>query len=348
MFKNKQMKVLIVSNMYPSEQKPYSGIFVLNQYNFLKEILKVDVELFAMKRTFTSKIGSILKYIKAFCSFTKHYFKKYDVIHVHYFYPLIILAVFYKVVRPKTKIVVTFHGSDITNFMNGRISKFIFKKILSKCNIIISVGQDLSDTILNKLGRKSDYVLSAGVDNNVFYKLKDISKKYDFIFVGSFIKRKGVDLLIKAIKEINNKSIKFCFVGSGEFNNQILDLKKEFNVEVLHNKNQQDLRVLYNESRFFIIPSRDEPFGLVATEAMFCGTPAIVSNSGGLKAQVTNKNNGFVFENESMNQLIDTIKIAYSLNENDYQVMAFNALNSNKIHSLENICKEMINIYQSK
>ena len=71
------MKVLIISNMYPSEQKPYAGVFVKNQYeSLLQNIEKNDsVHIFAMQRIFTSSIGSILKYFKAFLDFTPHYFK---------------------------------------------------------------------------------------------------------------------------------------------------------------------------------------------------------------------------------------------------------------------------------
>jgi glycosyltransferase involved in cell wall biosynthesis len=340
------MKILIISNMYPSVQKPYSGIFVLNQFNYLKNELNQNVELYAMKRTFTSKIGSLVKYFKAFIGFFPYYFKKYDVIHVHFFYPLIILAVIYKFFHRKTKLVVTFHGTDISSFMNSNFSKFFFKKIINKCEVVISVGQDLSDLIYSKLGRKSDYIISAGVDNKVFYKLENIEKSFDFIFVGSFIKRKGVDLFIEAIKKINNKEIKYCFVGSGEFNEKLIQLNTEFNVTVLHNKTQNELRELYNKSKFFVIPSRDEPFGLVATEAMFCGTPAIVSEAGGLKAQVQNGENGYVVKIDSIDDLVSKLKLAYNINDENYFLLSQNALVSNKEHSLESICNKIYSIYK--
>ena len=94
------MKILIISNMYPSEQKPYAGVFVKNQYeSLLQNIEKNDsVHIFAMQRIFTSSIGSILKYFKAFLDFTPHYFKKYEVLHLHFFYPLILLVYLYKMI----------------------------------------------------------------------------------------------------------------------------------------------------------------------------------------------------------------------------------------------------------
>lgn len=42
------------------------------------------------------------------------------------------------------------------------------------------------------------------------------------------------------------------------------------------------MRRLYNAADVFVMPSRREPFGLVALEAMACGLPVVGSNEGGL------------------------------------------------------------------
>ena len=282
------MKVLIISNMYPSEQKPYAGIFVKNQYEaLLQNIGKNDsVEIFAMQRTFTSSVGSILKYFNAFVDFIPNYFKKYEVLHLHFFYPLILLVYLYKIIYPNTKVIVTFHGSDITTHINGGLNQKIFK-FLSKCiDVPIAVGEDLANEITNKLGLKVKEIISAGVSQDVFKPL-GLNKRYDFIFVGSFINRKGLDLLLKAIEMIDDKKIRYCIVGSGELEEDVINVQKNNNtITLLKNQSQQQLCALYNQSKYFILPSRDEPFGLVATESIFCSTPVIVSNIGGLKVKL--------------------------------------------------------------
>jgi glycogen(starch) synthase len=45
---------------------------------------------------------------------------------------------------------------------------------------------------------------------------------------------------------------------------------------------QSDLSLAYHESDLVVVPSVDEPFGLVALESASCGTPALVADAGGL------------------------------------------------------------------
>jgi glycosyltransferase involved in cell wall biosynthesis len=332
--------------MYPSKEKPYSGIFVKNQYDYMKNDLNQNIDIYTLKRTFTSKIGSLKKYFTSFVFFTPYFFKKYEVIHLHYFFPMIILAVLYKMFHPKTKVIVTFHGSDINNFINSKLARNIFSFFIHRCNYIISVGDDLSKLIYKKLNRKPNLILSAGINDKVFYKMNNVSKEYDFIFVGSFIKRKGLDILLDAIELLGDKKIRYCFVGSGVLESEILLKKRNFDITLLKNKTQDELRKLYNKSSFFILPSRDEPFGLVVSEAIFCGTPSIVSNIGGMKEQIKNDNNGYILKHNTPKYLAKKIEILYNIDPEKYNKLVKNCRNSNKEYSMNNICNRLIDIYK--
>jgi len=339
------MKILLVSNMYPSKQKPYSGIFVKNQFEGLQAYFKKEsIKSFFMKRTFTSRFGSAFKYIIAFLKFTPNYAKKYDVIHLHFFMPLIIPVIISKVFNPNVKIVVTFHGSDVKNYFNTRLSGSFFSYIAKRVDFVIAVGNDLKEEIEVKLNRKVNKVLSAGVNQKVFYH-QVIEKQYDFIFVGSFIERKGVDKLLEAIKILNCKSLNFCFVGSGPMIEDIRALKNQFNITIKENVTQEELRLLYNQSRFFILPSIYEPFGLVATEAIYSGTPAITSTSGGLKEQIQIGKNGFLIYENIPEKIAETMKMATNIDGEDYFNLVESTKNSNQEYSMDNILQQTKNIY---
>ena len=223
--------------MFPSKQKPYAGIFVLNQYKALKKE-GLHVEVFYMLRTFTSPLGSVIKYLRAFFRFIPRVFKRYDIVHLHYFFPLIIVAHLYKVFYPKSKLVVTFHGSDIKEKIQSKRNRKIFRFFTKKIDHAIAVGNDLSEDIKEKLDLRVKSVLSAGVDRNIFYRESGIQKEYDFIFVGSFIHRKGIDIVIDVIKKQEGKNISFCFVGSGPFLDELKSLQENYNVTILENRTQ--------------------------------------------------------------------------------------------------------------
>lgn len=341
------MKILLISNMYPSEEKPYAGIFIKNQYDRLKTIMLNDeIHLFYMKRKFTNTLSSILKYVSTFIKFIPNLFKKYDILHLHFFYPLIILAILYKRIHKKAKIVVTFHGTDITKHVQSRINKKIYSLLATQIDINIAVGKELAKEIEDKLKVRIDVILSAGIDENIFYKEELTSKEFDYLFVGSFISRKGTDIFIESIKQIQNKNIKYCFVGSGELINELQKLNTD-QVKIYQNLNQEQLRSIYNKSRFFVLPSRNEPFGLVVSESMFCGTPVIVAPNGGLKEQVIDNKNGYIMTENTPEVLSEIINKTISLNEEEYRNISDNAHRSNKTHSLNNICLELKEIYHN-
>ena len=318
--------------MYPSPQKSYMGIYVKNQFDKLTEIMPESIiNIFHMQRRITKITGSLVKYAKAFLNFTPLYFKSYNVVHVHFFYPMILLGFAYKTLRPKTKLVVTFHGTDLRKHIQSKLNIKVYGKILKSADFVIAVGKELATELETKLQRKADAILSAGVDEKVFYNLPYTEKIYDFLFVGTFIKTKGIDIYIDAIKTLGDNNLKFCFVGSGEYKSEISKITN-CDADIFENLDQNQIRLLYNQSRFLIVPSRNEAFGLVVTEAMFCGLPVIVSGAGGLKDQVSNNYNGFILEQNDVKHLSEAIIKTNSLSNFDYDRIKANALQSNKIH----------------
>ena len=121
------MKVLIIINVYPSKVQPFSAIYVRNLFKSLSE--RTDVSIFYIERSFTSLSGSIKKYFKGFIKFIPFLFRKYDILHLHFYYPsFIILAHAYKFFHPGTKLVVTFHMSK--RFKG--LMQWIFSRLLKK------------------------------------------------------------------------------------------------------------------------------------------------------------------------------------------------------------------------
>jgi len=332
--------------MYPSEQKPYAGIFVKNQYEELRRILgEGNVDIFFMKREFTSKIGSVLKYLKTGLRFIPVLFRKYEVLHLHFFYPLIYLVWVYKKCHPSAKVVVTFHGRDITNLVNDNNKKRL-RKVAKIVDFTIPVGKEISRILEEKLQLKTGEILPVGVNNNIFYK-ENQTNKYDFIWIGSFIHRKGMDVVIETLKKLKGGEIKFCFCGSGPFLEELKALQGTHNITIKQNQTQDELRTLLNQSKFFFLMSRSEGFPTATIEAMYCGIPILTSDIPQFKEQVVEGKNGYMVPLEDPDALKEALLRLIKLPQEQYEELSNGALESFRTLSLNSICDQLVHIYKT-
>lgn len=334
--------------MYPSSEKPYAGVYVKNLYEGLCKLNEPEVHyhLLAMPRQYTSKIGSVIKYTKFLFGSLKYLFRKYQVVHIHFFYPLIIWGAVYKLFHPRSKLVVTCHGTDINGHFSGGLSQYFARSLSRSLDYLIAVGEELKKTAEQKLARTVDSVWPAGIDERTFYSSSQPeAKQYDFIFVGSFTVLKGVSELIAALKNIE-EPLKLCFVGSGPLLSDIMTLSDKHDLTIKENLPQSEIAALYKQAKFLVLPSKSEAFGLVVSEAMYCGVPAIVSAVGGLKMQVEEGRNGFFFKGVTVSSIQERLEEAMLIFEGDYKRLAECARHSNKQFSLAKVVAEHKQLYR--
>jgi starch synthase len=98
---------------------------------------------------------------------------------------------------------------------------------------------------------------------------------FDVIMVGGWSYRKGCDLLVDACRMLN---IKLLHVGS--INDFAFPLDKNFcHVDAVE---QSKLIEYYAKAKVFVLPSREDGFGMVLSQAIMCGLPIVCSrNTGG-------------------------------------------------------------------
>lgn len=133
------------------------------------------------------------------------------------------------------------------------------------------------------------------------------------LYVGRHVFEKGVDLLLAAAPKVlaHRPQAKFIIAGDGPCHN---DLKRQawelgLGEKVLFAGYVDDLtrNSLYHLADAAVFPSRYEPFGLVALEAMAGGAPVIVSDVGGFAETVRHEVNGLTFYAGNANSLADCI-----------------------------------------
>ncbi len=128
--------------------------------------------------------------------------------------------------------------------------------------------------------------------------LSKVAEKYKlptrFVFaVGRITPYKGYDLLIKAFKYVAQEmpEVKLVLaIGSHEPSevkkrNELSQLAEGLGLanNAIFFGHVEELEVFYSAAEVLVLPSTYEPFGMVAIEGMACGTPAVVTDRGGLK-----------------------------------------------------------------
>ena len=118
------------------------------------------------------------------------------------------------------------------------------------------------------------------------------------LYVGSLIERKGVDLLLKALQQVEGE-FTLALAGTGAEQERLQQLAKELkieeNVEFLGYLSQDKLKKEYARSSIFVLPTREDCFALVILEAMCAGLPVICSQyADGAYDLIKEGKNGFI------------------------------------------------------
>jgi len=120
-------------------------------------------------------------------------------------------------------------------------------------------------------------------------------------FVGRLVREKGVQLLVEAAPQVlrEHPGAKFVIAGSGPMEGQLREMVRQSGLEqkfyftgYIDNATRNQL---FASATAAVFPSLYEPFGIVALEAMACGTPVVVADTGGLGEIVSHGQNGLKF-----------------------------------------------------
>ena len=136
------------------------------------------------------------------------------------------------------------------------------------------------------------------------------------LFVGRIDPLKGIDQLLKSLQHVScDAPPDLLVVGGDHYNKDELQALKllagqlhiEGKVRFLGAVDQDKLPVFYNAADICVIPSYYESFGMVALEALACGTPVISTNVGDIAQIIARDGAGYVIDNNSPRLIGDTI-----------------------------------------
>ena len=247
------------------------------------------------------------------------------------------------------------------------------KKILAHADrvVVATLAEQTQLRFLYKANGTNLEIIPPGVDTSHFYRIpSDEAKQYlglrpkdrMVLFVGRIEPLKGVDTLIRAMACLKFKQrvgrVHLAIIG-GEPDADPLQMTAEMArlqrlsddlcmgemVLFLGKRGQDTLPYYYSAAEVLVMPSHYESFGMVALEAMACGTPVIASDVGGLGFLVQDGETGYTIpdgEPETMCERLSSLLSEPHLRAQ----MGQRAAEVAQSYSWYKIAKQIIRVYE--
>ncbi len=248
---------------------------------------------------------------------------KLEIVHLHGhpYWP----EVYLKRKNNYTKYIHTVHQiyfeEDCYNEKEWRNKKYLNELMFKSCresDVVISVSKWMQPILLSK-GIKSVYIPN-GVNLKECEEANsdEFKKKYKvevpfYLFGGDIRKYKRPELFVKLAENIPDKI--FVMVGNGTTESNLklqLNIKKiPQNLICIGPLNHSDYLSAISACKVFVLPSKNETFGISLLEAMACGKPVVASDNAGPKEIIDKGKNGFLFKPDNFLDLLEKANLAW-------------------------------------
>ncbi len=264
----------------------------------------------------------------------------------------------------KVPFLVTIHGQDLhwTIFRNKKARKFVEEVINNSVKTILVSKKlkEIADKELNLLNRKLS-VIPNGVNPTEICISDSVSElelkqEYDgkiiILSIANLIKRKGIDLSIRAISTLKKRlpNLIYLIGGDGPERNNLEKLVYDLDlggcVKFLGKLSHRSVMEYMSICNVFLLPSWKEAFGVVYVEAMAHGKPVIGCQGEGIDGIIINGYNGMLVKPHDVDSIVEAIDYLIS-NPEDAELMGKRA---QKLvlenYTWEKVAEKTIEIYK--
>ncbi|MDU0355233.1 glycosyltransferase family 4 protein [Paraglaciecola aquimarina] len=315
---------------------PYNVILHINNWqkhtadDYAKgyKVLRIPTTDLSCCDSFSNKIKCLLlhlplMYLKWFWAI-----KKYNIQAINVHFPTansLGLITICKLSRVKS--IFSFHGADITQFHHAVHANKIQRFAHQVDNLVVSslfVKQRLVK--INSAYSAKLAVIPNGIDTHAVAATTKVSTHNVsrdnlasppyLINIATFENKKGQDLIIRAFhllcKNNQHKDLQLLLVGrKTEYLQTLKALTLELEITdrvIFHTdlKHRQAMALL-SKAQAFLLPSRDEPFGVVLLEAGVLNIPVIAHSTGGVKEIIQSDYNGILLLENTVQQWSQTL-----------------------------------------
>ena len=234
------------------------------------------------------------------------------------------------------RLVVSLHGHDVEraherdSVADGNAGKKPvaierLQWILREADAVTACSQHLLDQAIRvepSIASKGQVIYN-GVDPERFTdkSLHFHPRPYAFAF-GRLTRKKGFDMLLEAFAQAESAvpETDLVIAGEGEEANALgLQARRLGLADRVHFRRRatpEEVVRLMNGSAFVVVPSRSEPFGIVALEAIAAGKPVLATRTGGLAEFLTEFSEDHIKSHQSGNLLFGSAPVVTLVNPN--------------------------------
>jgi glycosyltransferase involved in cell wall biosynthesis len=183
------------------------------------------------------------------------------------------------------------HANAFIAYSN-KAKDFLVKKGVQEERIFVG-GQVMPESLLQKVSiSKSD---------------TDFKDKKIVLYLGYLNKRKGVDYLIKAFKNLQIINSVLIIAGAGDEEDNLKSLARDDkSIYFSGYVEGVEKSKYYSIADIFVLPTLHDPWGLVINEAMYFGLPIIITDAADASEII--KDNGFVIKPGDQKALENALK----------------------------------------
>jgi len=223
------------------------------------------------------------------------------------------------------KLICGIHISDIKVLTQPAYSVYFKNKLLKsfkRAEKLVCRSYHIQEKLLKLYPEFNEktIVIPSGVEENLIIKRNiEFKEKIKILTVANLIKRKNIDKLIKACERFEN--VELTVIGDGKELNNLKRLSKK--TIFLGKKTKKEVFEQMQNSDIFILPSINETFGLVYTEAMANGCITIGTVNDGIDGIIKNGENGFLTK-PKIKDIEQTLQKVLNLKQEDINKISEN------------------------
>ena len=267
----RRVRILLVSQMYPSAAEPDLGVFVQALERELAA-LGHTIERVVLDRRGGGKRRHLGLAGRTWAASRRF---RPDVVYAHFLVPTGLSAA----LLARAPLVVTAHGQDVANAAELAPVRLATRLVVRRAATVIAVSGWLRDRLEQAVpgAREKTEVVNCGVDLERFRPLARADGEGPrFLCVGSLTPRKNVVRLARAFERLGHGTL--TFVGVGPLRGE---LDGRTGIELAGAVEHDRVPAFVAAADVLCQPSLVEPFGQAALEALACARPVVGTTVGG-------------------------------------------------------------------